>query len=410
MNLELAITIAMRALMRNRQRSLLTMLGIIIGVAAVIVTVAIGAGARASIEARIAGLGSNVIVILPGSTNTGGVNVGIGAASTLTIADGLAIAHTVPHVAAVTPLVSLRTQVISQYNNWQTSVSGVSPAWPYVRSWDLQSGTFFNDTDVATSAKVAVVGTTVASELFPGQGNVIGQMITIGNVPFRIIGVLVSHGHSAMGMDQDDTVVIPYSALIERLSASANGPNVVSALMISIDDPANITRTIAAVSTLLRERHRIVPPQNDDFQVRDLADIAQVAASTGLMLQILLASIATVSLIVGGIGIMNIMLVSVTERTREIGLRMAVGARNAAILLQFLVEAVVLSMIGGAIGALLGVFGSGIAASLGHFPFTVSLITIVLALAFSGAIGIGFGFYPARKAAHLDPIVALHAE
>ncbi len=410
MNLPLAITIAFRALMRNRERSLLTVLGIIIGVAAVIVTVAIGAGAKASIEASIANLGSNVIVILPGSTNAGGVNAGIGAASTLTLSDGLAIAQQVPHAAAVTPVVTLRAQVISQYSNWQTTVSGASPAWPYVRSWYLQSGSFFSDADVATSAKVAVIGTTVASELFPGQDSVIGQTIRINNVPFRVIGLLVSRGHNAFGGDQDDTVVIPYSALLQRLSTSANGPNVVGALMISIDDPKNIASTITAVSELLRTRHRIVPPQTDDFQVRDLADIAQVANSTGVMLQVLLASVAAVSLVVGGIGIMNIMLVSVTERTREIGLRMAVGARNAAILLQFLVEAAVLSMLGGAAGVLLGVGFSAIAAVLGHFPFTVSFPTIALSLAFSAAIGIGFGYYPARKASLLDPIAALHAE
>jgi putative ABC transport system permease protein len=263
---------------------------------------------------------------------------------------------------------------------------------------------------VATSAKVAVVGATVARELFPGQTDIVGEPIRVRNVPFRIIGVLVSRGHNAFGMDQDDTVVIPYSALMQRLSVSANGPSVISALMISIDDPANITPTIDQVSLLLRTRHRIVPPQTDDFQVRDLADIAKVATSTGVMLQILLASIATVSLIVGGIGIMNIMLVSVTERTREIGLRMAVGARNAAILLQFLVEAAVLATLGGGIGALLGVCGSAAAARLGHFPFSISIPTIALALAFSAAIGIGFGFYPARKASHLDPILALHAE
>ncbi len=410
MNMSLAITIAFRALMRNRERSLLTVLGIIIGVAAVIVTVAIGAGAKASIEASIANLGSNVIVILPGSTNAGGVNAGIGAASTLTLADGLAIVQQVPHAAAVTPVVNLRTQVISQYSNWQTTVSGASPAWPYVRSWNVQSGSFFSDTDVATSAKVAVIGTTVASQLFPGQVNVIGQTIRISNVPFRVIGLLVSRGHNAFGMDQDDTVVIPYSSLMQRLSTSANGPNVVGALMISIDDPKNIASTIGDVSRTLRTRHRIVPPQTDDFQVRDLADIAQVASSTGVMLQVLLASVAAVSLVVGGIGIMNIMLVSVTERTREIGLRMAVGARNAAILLQFLVEAAVLAMLGGGLGIIFGVGFSAIAAALGHFPFTVSVPTILISLGFSAAIGIGFGYYPARKASLLDPIAALHAE
>jgi putative ABC transport system permease protein len=410
MNIQLAVTIALRALMRNRERSLLTVLGIIIGVAAVIVTVAIGAGARSNIEATISNLGSNLVVILPGSMTSGGVNVGIGAASTLTVNDGLAIAQQVRHVAAVTPIASLRTQVISQFSNWQTAVVGVSPAWAFIRSWPIRAGSFFSDADVATSAKVCVIGTTVAGELFPNQTDIVGQNVAINNVPFRIIGVLTSRGHSIMGSDQDDTVVIPYTSLLQRLSTSANGPNVVGALAVSVDAPENIAATIDNVSQLLRTRHRIVPPQADDFQVRDLADVAQAAYSAGLTLQILLASIATVSLIVGGIGIMNIMLVSVTERTREIGLRMAVGASAGAILLQFLVEAVVLSLLGGGIGILLGVGCSAIAARVGHFPFSVSVPTLALSLAFSAAIGIAFGFYPARKAAHLDPIIALRAE
>jgi putative ABC transport system permease protein len=409
-NLSVEFTIAIRALMRNRERSLLTILGIIIGVAAVIVTVAIGAGARSSVESSIASLGSNMIVILPGSSFTGGVNIGMGSVSTLTVGDGLAIAQQVRHAAAVTPLVSLRTQVISQFNNWQTSVVGVAPPWAYIRGWDLKSGSFFDDVDTATSAKVCVLGTTVAGELFPDQANVVGQTVTIGNVPFRVIGVLVSRGHNAFGMDQDDTVAIPYTSLTQRLSTSANGPNVVNALMVSIDDPNNVAPAIAGVTDLLRIRHRIVPPQTDDFTVHDLSDIAKVALSTALTLQVLLASIATVSLIVGGIGIMNIMLVSVTERTREIGLRMAVGAPNDAILLQFLVEALVLSTAGGGIGALVGIAASAVAARFGHFPFTISIPAITLSIAFSAAIGIAFGFYPARKAARLDPIAALHAE
>jgi putative ABC transport system permease protein len=409
-NLGVEVSIAIRALLRNRERSLLTILGIIIGVAAVIVTVAIGAGARTSVEASIASLGSNMIVILPGSTFTGGVNVGIGTVSSLTVDDGLAIAQQVRHVAAVTPLVNLRTQVISPHSNWQTSVVGVSPTWAYVRGWEMQSGSFFNDVDTATSAKVCVIGSTVASELFPDQSDVVGQTVTIRSVPFRIVGVLQSRGHNAFGMDQDDTVVIPYTSLMQRLWVSANGPNVVTALMVSIDEPENVSPTIGAVSDLLRIRHRIVPPQTDDFNVRNLADIAKVALSTARTLQVLLASIATVSLIVGGIGIMNIMLVSVTERTREIGLRIAVGAPNGAILLQFLVEALVLATAGGGIGVVLGIACSALAARFGHFAFTVSVPAIALSLAFSAAIGIGFGFYPARKAALLDPIAALHAE
>ncbi len=409
MSLRAAIATALRALMRNKERSLLTVLGIIIGVAAVIVTVAIGTGARTSIENQIANLGSNLIVVLPGSTVTQGVNVGLGGAATLSVDDGLAIAR-LTHVAAVSPMLSLRTQVISQFNNWQTQIAGVSPSWPYIRSWGLQAGSFFNDTDVATSAKFCVLGATVAQQLFPGQGNVIGESVTIRNVPFRIIGVLATRGHSALGMDQDDVVVIPYSSLMQRLSMSAAGVRPVSALAVSVDAAVNIPGTIGDVTQLLRFRHRLFPQQTNDFNVRNIADITNVAASAGFTLQILLASIATVSLIVGGIGIMNIMLVSVTERTREIGLRMAVGARNRSILLQFLVESVVLSTIGGTIGVLLGILGALMAARIGKFPFNVSLVTIAVSLAFSAAIGIGFGYYPARKAAHLDPIVALRTE
>jgi len=234
--------------------------------------------------------------------------------------------------------------------------------------------------------------------------------VTIKNVPFRVIGVLVSRGHSIMGTDQDDVIVTPYTSMLQRLSTSANGPNVVGALAVSIDAPQNVNRTIAGISQLLRTRHRIFPPQSDDFQVRNLADVARAASSAGLMLQVLLASIATVSLIVGGIGIMNIMLVSVTERTREIGLRMAVGARGGAILLQFLVEAVVLSLAGGGLGIIFGLAASAIAAYFGHFAFTVSLPKMIVALIFSATIGIAFGYYPARQAAHLNPIEALHAE
>ena len=316
MNLRSAVAIALRALALNRERSLLTVLGIIIGVAAVIVTVAIGTGARTSIESSIAGLGSNVIVVLPGSMTSNGANIGLGAASTLTVDDGLAIVREVRHAVAVTPLVSLRDQVISQYNNWQTSIVGVSPSWPFVRDWALTEGSFFTDTDVASGAKVCVIGTTVQRELF-GTNEAIGATVTIRSVPFRVIGVLSSRGHT-FGTDQDDTLVIPYTSLIERLQTSANGPNIVSALMISVDSSEHISGTIDGVTQLLRVRHRIVPPLSDDFSIRDLGDVAKVMTAAGVTLQILLASIATVSLIVGGIGIMNIMLVrSPSARARS---------------------------------------------------------------------------------------------
>ncbi len=408
MNIAVAMRLALTAIVRNKERSLLTVLGIVIGVAAVIITVSIGAGARASIDRQIANLGSNVAIVLPGSTMTQGANGGLGAASTLTLEDGLAIAH-MPHVAAVTPMVTLRTQVISQFGNWNTQVQGVSPAWPYVRDWNLLEGTFFSDIDVATSAKVCIIGTTVAQELFPNSDPV-GATLTIRNVPFRVIGVLVSRGHNTFGMDQDDLIVAPYSSVIQRLQSSSFGASVISVLMFSVDQEQNMQSTIASVTQLLRARHRIAPNALPDFNIRNTQDIANVAESTALTLQILLASVATVSLIVGGIGIMNIMLVSVTERTREIGLRMAVGAPSRAILMQFLVESATLSTVGGAIGVVLGIAGSIAASAIGKFTYVPSPLAIAGALLFSAAVGIFFGYSPARRAATLDPIVALRTE
>jgi putative ABC transport system permease protein len=408
MNLAVAVAIAIRAIIRNKERSLLTALGIVIGVAAVIVTVAIGAGARASVQAQIANLGSNMIIVIPGSTSTQGANAGLGGASTLTLDDARAIVR-VRHVAAVSPAVNLRTQAISATSNWQTSVNGVSPAWLFIRGWGLQSGTFFGDADVATSAKVAVIGTTVATNLFPDQDPV-GATITLRGVPFRVIGVLTSRGHNAFGMDQDDVIFVPYSAVMQRLQASSVGANVISILFFSVDSQENTSSAIEDVTTLLRERHRLAPGVVNDFSIRNTQDLANVYASTALTLQILLASIATVSLIVGGIGIMNIMLVSVTERTKEIGLRMAVGAPSAAILMQFLVESATLATVGGAIGVAIGLGGGVIASMIGRFPFIPSLPAVAASLIFSAAVGIFFGYSPARRAAHMDPIVALRAE
>ncbi|HET9030908.1 MAG TPA: ABC transporter permease [Candidatus Aquilonibacter sp.] len=408
MRLLVAVSIAIRAILRNKERSLLTTLGIVIGVAAVIVTVAIGAGARASVQAQIANLGSNMVIVIPGSTSMQGANAGLGGASTLTLDDALAITR-VAHVTAVSPAVNIRTQAISATNNWQTSVTGVSPAFLFIRGWDLQSGTFFGDTDVAASAKVAVIGATVAANLFPEQ-DPIGQTITIRGVPFRVIGVLQTRGHNAFGMDQDDVIFVPYTAAMQRLQASSAGANVIGILFFSVDASQDMSTVIADVTSLLRERHRLGPGVANDFSVRNTQDLANVYASTALTLQILLAGVATVSLIVGGIGIMNIMLVSVTERTKEIGLRMAVGAPSTAILLQFLVESAVLASVGGAIGVILGTIFALLASVVGHFPFIPSPAAVVASLVFSAIVGIFFGYSPARRAARLDPIVALRAE
>jgi putative ABC transport system permease protein len=395
---------AVRALLRNRSRSLLTMLGVIIGVAAVIVTVGIGVGARASISAQINALGSNLLVVLPGSLNQGGVRTGSGAASTLTPEDGIAIAA-LPHVAAVSPTVNVRAQIVAGGNNWQTTVVGVAPTYTFIRSWSVADGTFFTDADVQSAAKVCLLGQTVIDNLFP-NGNPVGQTVLIRNVPFVVVGTLTPKGQSGVGQDQDDTIVIPYTSALERLT----GQTTLNAMSVSADSADDVDTVQTETTALLEQRHRIPAGQPDDFSIRNLQDIANAAASTATIMQLLLAGVAAVSLVVGGIGIMNIMLVSVTERTREIGLRVAVGARRAAILWQFLIEAVVLSTAGGLIGVAAGAAGALAVAVGAHWPIGIPLGAVLLAVAFSAFVGVFFGYYPAAKASKLDPIVALRFE
>ncbi len=399
------LRIALASLLRNRSRSLLTMLGVIIGVAAVIVTVAIGAGARASVADRINGLGSNLVVVLPGSVTTSGARSGSGSASSLTVQDGLALAA-LPHVAAVSPVVSVRAQVINGANNWQTIVAGVAPTYTYIHTWPLASGTFFSESDVASSAKVAILGQTVVTNLFPDGSDPVGRTIFIRNVPFLVAGTLTAKGQSGVGQDQDDTIVIPYTSALQRLT----GQVTLGSMQVSADDANDVSLVQTEVTQALEARHRIAPSGTDDFQVRNLQDIATAASSTAATMQALLAGVAMVSLLVGGIGIMNIMLVSVSERTREIGLRVAVGARRRAILWQFLVEAVALATSGGAIGVAMGVAGSYAVSAIGKWPAEVSVQSVALAVAFSAFVGVFFGFYPAAKASRLDPIVALRFE
>jgi len=405
MTFKLTFALALSALIRNKARSLLTMLGIVIGVAAVIITVAIGVGARTSVQQSINSLGSNLIVVQPGSVVQGGARTGFGGASTLTPDDGLAIAK-LSGVAAVSPTVSVRTQVVAGNNNWQTTVTGVAPTYPFIRSWPVAAGSFFNENQVASAAKVAVLGQTVVSELFPNGDSPLGQTVLVKGAPFTVIGTLNALGQSGLGQDQDDVVLIPYTSAMERLT----GLTTVNTLMISATDSTQIDPVTQSVTQLLEQRHRIVPPQSDDFQVRNLQAIAQTASQTGAVMEMLLAGVAAVSLVVGGIGIMNIMLVSVTERTREIGLRMSVGARGATILRQFLAESVVLSTIGGLIGVVAGGAGTLVVALATHWPMAIPPQWIFASVAFSALVGIFFGYYPARQAAQLNPIEALRFE
>jgi putative ABC transport system permease protein len=405
MNLMAIFKVAGRALFRNKVRSLLTMLGIIIGVAAVIVTVSIGVGAQVSVQAQINGLGSNLLIIVPGSVTQGGARTGSGGASTLTPADGLAIAK-LAHVAAVSPQVNARAQVIANGSNWATSISGVAPSYTFIRAWPLSSGLFFSDTDIAASAKVCVLGQTVVDNLFPDGSSPVGRTLLIRNVPFTIIGVLKPRGQSATGQDQDDTVLIPFSSALERLT----GGTTIGTLLVSADDSTTIAPVQTEVTQLLQQRHRITASMPNDFTVRNLQDIANAASATAAVMEYLLAGVAAVSLVVGGIGIMNIMLVSVTERTREIGLRIAVGARSLTILVQFLIEAVLLSSAGGAIGIALGALGSVAVAVFGGWPMVVPPAAVFLAFAFSALTGIFFGYYPASQAAKMNPIEALRFE
>ena len=397
--------IALRALARNKLRAFLTMLGIIIGVGAVIAMVAIGEGAKATIRAQIASLGTNVLVILPGSANQGGVRFGSGAVRTLVDADAKAIARELPAVAFTSPLVRRQEQVIAGNLNWATLVQGVAPEVQQIRDWDLADGRFLHEGDVDSAAKVAVIGETVARQLF-GNDTPTDEVIRIRNIPFRIVGVLSRKGQSSQGADQDDTVMIPYTTMQKRLMRITW----VQTILVKAVSAERVEEAEEQITTLLRQRHRIGPERDDDFNVRNLSDIAEAASTTARVMGILLGSVASISLLVGGIGIMNIMLVSVTERTREIGIRMAVGARSRDIMLQFLVEAVVMAATGGLIGILLGIGSSELLKKWAQWPTLIDPGIVAIAFLFSGAVGVFFGFYPAKKAANLDPIDALRYE
>ena len=398
-------SLALRALQRNKMRSTLTMLGIVIGVGAVVAMVGIGNGAKAQVEAQIATLGQNVILIFPGSVAMGGVQSGSGGVGTLKLEDAKAIAEEVPDVLAVSPGTRASSQLAYGNQNWATSVAGEAPEYFEIRQWEITSGAGFTEQDVRSAAKVAVIGATVARQLF-GEEDPVGLIMRVRNVPFQVIGVLRTKGTSVMGTDQDDIVIVPYTTVMKRLSGITN------LRMISVQC-ASEERTAAVVqgiTDLMRQRHRLGPDRENDFMVRSQQEIAEMATATSKVLRVLLGAIASVSLIVGGIGIMNIMLVSVTERTREIGIRIALGAHGADILSQFLIEAVTLSSLGGIIGILIGLGTSSLLSRFAGWPTLTSVDAIVVAFLFSAAVGVFFGLYPAKKAAALDPIDALRYE
>jgi putative ABC transport system permease protein len=405
MSLGLLLRVAWQALRRNATRSLLTMLGIIIGVGAVITSMAIGSGAQAAVLAQIESLGANLVVVIPGATSQGGVNLGGGSRTTLKLADATAIAAEVPSVGAAAPQSQTNAQVVASGDNWFTQIQGSTPSWTTVRNWDVASGRFYTQAEVDQEAKVAVLGSTVAQNLFP-SGSPVGQTVVIKNVPFRVLGVMTSKGQSGFGRDQDDFVMVPITTLLDRLTGQAY----VGQILVSAATPEDVPGVIDATERLLRLRHHLTAVQPDDFSVRNIADIQQVRLATSQTQALLLAGIAVVSLVVGGIGIMNIMLVSVTERTREIGLRMAVGARGHDILMQFLVEALTLACLGGVIGIIMGVATAQGASVMAHWPTLISPMSIIMGFVSSLAVGVVFGYYPALRAAALDPIVALRYE
>ena len=397
--------LALRALARNKMRSALTMLGIIIGVAAVIAVVSIGQGAQYMVQQGIQAMGTNVVFIAAGSGRPGGVRVGYGGVKTLTIDDMNAILREIPLIKEAAPSVNSRKQIVYGNQNWSTVINGTTPNYFEIRNWSIQSGSVFSDEEVDLAANVCVIGTTVAKNLFLDEDPV-GKTLRIGNIPFRVDGVLESKGQNVIGQDQDDAVYAPYTTVQRKIS----GITWVQFINASAISPVASVAAVAPITSLLRERHRIRTGDDDDFFVRTQSEVADLMNKTQGVMTMLLGGIASVSLLVGGIGIMNIMLVSVTERTREIGVRMAVGATESDVQQQFLVEAVTLSMMGGAIGILFGLVGSALISNFLQWPTLVSVKAIVTAALFSGAVGIFFGYYPARKAARLDPIEALRYE
>ena len=399
------LKIALRALRRNKLRTLLTMLGMIIGVGAVIAMVGIGNGAKSQIESQIASMGQNVILVWSGSFTRGGVRSGWGGAGTLTIEDAEAIQREIPGVTVISPEVRSGARIAAGSQDWSTQILGESADYFDLRRWPVIAGAPFTEQDVRSANKVAVIGKTIADQLFPGE-DPIGQVVRIGTEPFQIVGMLLPKGLSVQGNDQDDLIIIPYTSAMKRVQHVT----MLRSINVQAAKPSLLNPVQAQIMDLLRQRHKIAPGRDDDFTVRNQQEIADMATAQSKTMTLLLAAIAMVSLIVGGIGIMNIMLVSVTERTREIGIRMAIGARGRDILLQFLIEAVTLSVIGGILGIAVGFGSSRLIAAQTSWPTLVPSEWVVYAFLFSAVVGIFFGFYPSLKASRLDPIEALRYE